>query len=40
VISDTALVIRALYEERVLQLDDRYREYCSRVGWHLVPGVF
>jgi len=40
VISDTALVIRALYEERVLQLDDRYRDYCNRVGWHLVPGVF
>jgi protein-S-isoprenylcysteine O-methyltransferase Ste14 len=40
VLSDTALVIRALYEERVLQLDERYRDYCDRVGWHLVPGVF
>ena len=40
VISDTALVIRALYEERVLQLDEQYQAYCNRVGWHLVPGVF
>lgn len=40
VVSDTALVIRALYEERVLKLDERYRAYCSRVGWHLMPGVF
>jgi len=39
-ISDTALVIRALYEERVLRLDHQYRDYCERVGWHLVPGVF
>ncbi len=39
-VADTALVIRALYEERVLGGDERYREYCSRVGWHLVPGVF
>jgi len=39
-ISDTALVIRALYEERVLLLDRQYQDYCDRVGWHLVPGVF
>jgi protein-S-isoprenylcysteine O-methyltransferase Ste14 len=39
-VADTALVIRALFEERVLGGDERYREYCSRVGWHLVPGVF
>jgi protein-S-isoprenylcysteine O-methyltransferase Ste14 len=39
-IGDAALIVRALYEERVLQRDERYREYCGRVGWHLVPGVF
>jgi protein-S-isoprenylcysteine O-methyltransferase Ste14 len=39
-IADTALVIRALYEERVLSHDAQYRAYCQRVGWHLVPGVF
>jgi protein-S-isoprenylcysteine O-methyltransferase Ste14 len=40
VIADSALVIRALLEERVLGRDARYRSYCSRVGWHLVPKVF
>ena len=40
VIADTALVVRALFEERVLGADEQYRDYCSRVGWHLVPGVF
>jgi protein-S-isoprenylcysteine O-methyltransferase Ste14 len=40
IISDAALVWRALFEERVLRNDQRYREYCGRVGWHLVPGVF
>jgi protein-S-isoprenylcysteine O-methyltransferase Ste14 len=39
-IADSALVIRALLEERVLGRDERYRSYCSRVGWHLVPMVF
>jgi len=39
-VADTALIIRALREERVLGHDDRYRAYCRRVGWHLVPGVF
>jgi protein-S-isoprenylcysteine O-methyltransferase Ste14 len=40
VIADTALIIRALFEERVLGDDERYRAYCTRVGWHLVPGIF
>lgn len=40
VVADTALIVRALYEERILVRDEQYREYCSRVGWHLVPGVF
>lgn len=39
-ISDTALIVRALLEERVLNQDEQYREYCARVGWHLMPGVF
>ncbi|HEY7291354.1 MAG TPA: isoprenylcysteine carboxylmethyltransferase family protein [Vicinamibacterales bacterium] len=38
--SDAALVFRALAEERVLSADERYKEYCGRVQWHLVPGVF
>ena len=38
--ADTALVARALIEERVLGGDVTYRAYCQRVGWHLVPGVF
>ena len=40
VVSDVALVVRALLEERVLIQDERYRVYCARVGWHLMPGVF
>ena len=39
-IADLALVVRALLEERVLGDDERYRTYCTRVAWHLVPGVF
>jgi protein-S-isoprenylcysteine O-methyltransferase Ste14 len=38
--ADTALVARALIEERVLNRDADYQAYCERVGWHLVPGVF
>jgi len=40
VASDTALIVRALMEERVLGRDVEYQVYCQRVGWHLVPGVF
>jgi protein-S-isoprenylcysteine O-methyltransferase Ste14 len=39
-IGDAALIVRALFEERVLRRDEQYREYCGRVSWHLVPGVF
>ena len=39
-VADTALIVRALMEERVLSSDASYRQYCQRVGWHLVPGVF
>jgi protein-S-isoprenylcysteine O-methyltransferase Ste14 len=38
--ADVALVFRALAEERVLSTDRNYEVYCSRVAWHLVPGVF
>jgi protein-S-isoprenylcysteine O-methyltransferase Ste14 len=38
--ADGALIVRALFEERVLSIDARYRAYCRRVSWHLVPGVF
>lgn len=39
-VGDAALVWRALREERVLAGDGAYRAYCSRVAWHLVPGLF
>jgi protein-S-isoprenylcysteine O-methyltransferase Ste14 len=40
IISDSALVWRALFEERLLRKDERYPAYSGRVGWHLVPGLF
>lgn len=40
VAADTALVLRALLEERTLLNDERYRAYCGRVPWHILPGVF
>ena len=40
VIADAALIWRAMREERVLAGDNAYRAYCSRVSWHLVPGLF
>ena len=39
-VADVALVLRALMEERVLSADEAYQQYCQRVAWHLVPGVF
>jgi protein-S-isoprenylcysteine O-methyltransferase Ste14 len=39
-VSDAALILRALMEERILSGDVEYQSYCRRVGWHLVPGVF
>ena len=38
--ADSALVVRAFMEERVMAGDEAYRVYCRRVEWHLVPGVF
>jgi protein-S-isoprenylcysteine O-methyltransferase Ste14 len=40
VIADAALIARALVEEHVLAKDGLYQAYCSRVAWHLVPGLF
>jgi protein-S-isoprenylcysteine O-methyltransferase Ste14 len=40
VVADSALIVRALMEERVLSQDAAYQGYCQRVSWHLVPGVF
>ncbi len=40
VAGDIALVLRALAEERVLSKDREYQQYCGRVTWHLVPGVY
>ena len=40
VLADSALIWRALLEERILAGDGEYRAYCTRVAWHLVPGVF
>ena len=39
-LADIALILRALVEERILKGDAAYQQYCRRVGWHLVPGVF
>jgi protein-S-isoprenylcysteine O-methyltransferase Ste14 len=39
-VADTALIVRALREERVLSSDVEYQAYCRRVRWHLIPGVF
>jgi protein-S-isoprenylcysteine O-methyltransferase Ste14 len=38
--SDICLVIRTSLEERILSKDSGYRQYCRRVGWRLVPGVY
>jgi protein-S-isoprenylcysteine O-methyltransferase Ste14 len=39
-IGDSALVVRALLEERLLVADGQYQSYCARVRWHVVPGLF
>jgi protein-S-isoprenylcysteine O-methyltransferase Ste14 len=40
VITDGALILRALCEERVLAADQTYQSYCRRVAWHLVPWLY
>jgi protein-S-isoprenylcysteine O-methyltransferase Ste14 len=38
--ADTALMIRAVYEERTLARDAAYADYMTRVRWRVVPGLF
>jgi hypothetical protein len=38
--ADVTLMIRAVYEERVLARDAAYRDYQSRVRWRVLPGIF
>jgi protein-S-isoprenylcysteine O-methyltransferase Ste14 len=38
--ADTALMMRAVYEEKTLALDPAYREYMERVRWRVLPGIF
>jgi protein-S-isoprenylcysteine O-methyltransferase Ste14 len=39
VAGDTALILRAFYEEKTLSLDPNYVRYCETVKWRLLPGV-
>jgi protein-S-isoprenylcysteine O-methyltransferase Ste14 len=39
-ISDVALMARAVCEEDTLAQDPEYRDYQTRVRWRVVPGVF
>jgi protein-S-isoprenylcysteine O-methyltransferase Ste14 len=38
--ADTALLARAVCEEKTLALDPQYREYQTRVRWRVAPGLF
>jgi len=40
VLADTALVLRAIHEERTLAADPSYQAYAARVRWRLVPGLY
>lgn len=40
IVSDLALMIRSVYEERTLAKDPEYAEYMTRVRWRVAPGVF
>jgi len=35
-----AQILRLLAEEQLLSQDPTYRDYCTRVRWRLLPGVF
>jgi protein-S-isoprenylcysteine O-methyltransferase Ste14 len=39
-LADTALLFRAVLEERTLALDSKYVAYQGRVRWRVLPGVF
>jgi protein-S-isoprenylcysteine O-methyltransferase Ste14 len=38
--ADSALMMRAVCEEKTLALDPAYRAYMQRVRWRVLPGVF
>lgn len=40
VTSDTALLVRAIYEERTLARDPAYASYMQDVRWRVLPGCF
>lgn len=40
VVSDLALLVRAVYEERTLAADAAYADYMTRVRWRVLPGAF
>ena len=40
VASDTALLVRAICEERTLARDAEYAAYMTKVRWRVLPGVF
>jgi protein-S-isoprenylcysteine O-methyltransferase Ste14 len=39
-VSDTALMVRSIYEERTLAKDAEYADYMTRVRWRVAPGLF
>jgi protein-S-isoprenylcysteine O-methyltransferase Ste14 len=39
-VSDAALLVRSIYEEKTLSMDPEYAEYMTRVRWRVAPGVF
>jgi protein-S-isoprenylcysteine O-methyltransferase Ste14 len=39
-IADSAQMARAVCEEHILAIDERYRAYQTRVRWRVVPGLF
>ena len=39
-VSDAALLVRSIYEEKTLSMDPKYAEYMTRVRWRVAPGMF
>jgi protein-S-isoprenylcysteine O-methyltransferase Ste14 len=39
-VADSALLARAVCEERTLAMDPAYRDYLTRVRWRVLPGIF
>ena len=39
-VSDAALMVRSIYEERTLARDPEYADYMTRVRWRVAPGLF